>query len=419
MPELFAPTDAALQQRIAAINIPAYGKTRNHLDGRVTRLSPYLTHGFSDIPALFEQLPKLTLQDKLAFEFGWREFLHHVWHRSGDGILADMRPGLPGLAYSRTLPDDIREGRTGLQVIDRAVHQLYQTGYLHNHARMWIASYVVHLRKVHWRAGAYWMYAHLLDGDLASNHLSWQWVAATFSAKPYLFNAENVARHAPAGWQVNGSALDTSYEALEAIARSQRSIEPTAALLGMTEPALHAAPGIITDEQSSGDGDADKALNGATDSLLDASFRARLQRALAATPSALQGAAHVRLVHPWMLANEAFDGLRLGVIHLPFHRAFPWSALRWRFVMDRMLDVTDALFIGELADLKTMLTATTTAESIATLYPGYREQLGDVCSLLQQAPRQFPNPVRACRSFSAFWSECAGPEGAPRRSWHR
>ncbi len=421
MPELFAPTDAALQQRIAAINIQAYGKTRNHLDGRVTRLSPYLTHGFTDIPVLFEQLPKLTLQEKLAFEFGWREFFHHVWHRSGDAILSDMRPALPGIAYSPALPDDIREGRTGLQVIDRAVHELYQTGYLHNHARMWIASYVVHLRKVHWRAGADWMYAHLLDGDLASNHLSWQWVAATFSAKPYLFNAENVARHAPASWQVNGSALDTSYEALEAIARSQQIIAPAPALLGMAEPALQATPlAPATPSSMNGPGEHDAgAASRLSDGNADAGYGLRLERAQAAAPIALRAARQVRLVHPWRLADESFDGLRLGVIHLPFHHAFPWSALRWRFVMDRMLAVTDALFIGDLADLKPMLNATATVESTATLNPAYRDALASVCSTLHEAPRQFPNPITACRSFSAFWSQCTGPEGAPRRSWHR
>lgn len=396
MPELFAPTDAALQQRIATINIPAYGKTRNHLDGRVTRLSPYLTHGFTDIPALFEQLPKLTLQDKLAFEFGWREFFHHVWHRSGDAILSDLRPALPSIRYSASLPDDIREGRTGLQVIDRAVHELYQTGYLHNHARMWIASYVVHLRKVHWRTGADWLYGHLLDGDLASNHLSWQWVAATFSAKPYLFNAENVAKHAPAGWQVNGSALDTSYEALEAIARSPATLEPMPALVGMNEPALLAAPP-----------DTPGALGGS------AGGTSRI------AAEALQQAARVRLVHPWMLADQPFDGLRLGVIHLPFYQTFRWSALRWRFVMDRMSQVTDALFIGDLNELTTMLPADAIVESTATLNPGYREGLASACGVLHDAPRQFPNPLKACRSFSAFWSHCTGPEGAPRRSWHR
>ncbi len=399
MSDLFAPTDAALQQRIEAINIQAYGKTRNHLDGRVTRLSPYLTHGFTDIPTLFERLPKLTLQDKLAFEFGWREFFHHVWRHSGDAILTDLRPALPGIAYSPALPDDIREGRTGLKVIDRAVHELYQTGYLHNHARMWIASYVVHLRKIHWRAGADWMLAHLLDGDLASNHLSWQWVAATFSAKPYLFNAENVARHAPASWHVDGSALDTSYEALEAIARGNHELASTPALLGMSEPLLLDAPPAAS------------GLTAASDAT-DAS-------AIRVTPDMLHSQSRIRLVHPWMLADEPYDGLRLGVIHLPFHRTFPWSGLRWRFVMDRMAHVTDALYIGDLAELKPMLPATATVESTATLYPAYRDQLAAVCSTLQEAPRQFPDPAKACRSFSAFWSHCTGPEGAPRRSWHR
>ncbi len=84
---------------------------------------------------------------------------------------------------------------------------------------MWSASDVVHLRKVHWRVAAVWLYGHLLDGDLASNHLSWQWVAGTGSRKPCLFNADNVARYAPAAWHSPGSVIDRSYEALDAIAR--------------------------------------------------------------------------------------------------------------------------------------------------------------------------------------------------------
>jgi hypothetical protein len=89
--------------------------------------------------------------------------------------LAAVRPA----AYVRELPTEIRQGCTGVPVIDEAVYALYANGTLHNHARMGLASYVVHVRKVHWRAGADWLYSHLLDGDLASNHLSWQWVAGT------------------------------------------------------------------------------------------------------------------------------------------------------------------------------------------------------------------------------------------------
>ncbi len=378
-PELFAPTSAALLARIAAIDIRAYAQTRNHLQGSVTRLSPYLTHGFTTIPALFERLPALQLTDKLAFEFGWREFFQHVWLREGDAILSDLRPALPGVRYNKYLPDDIRAGCTGLAPIDNAIHELYRTGYLHNHARMWVASYCVHLRKVHWRTGADWMYAHLLDGDLASNHLSWQWVAATFSSKPYLFNAENVARFAPPDWHCPGSALDIGYEALEQIARSNDVLTSSPAVEGTSEPALHAAPP-------------------------------------GAWPTTLPSASRIQLVHPWMLADTPFDGLRLGVIHLPFHRQFPWSGLRWRFVMDRMSAVTDAVFVGDLSDLPAMLSATARFESTATPHPGYCESLTQLCAHLAQAPRHFPNPERTCRSFSAFWTQCTG--AVPQRRPH-
>lgn len=377
---LFDPTTSAVDARIAAIDIAAYGKTRNGLNGKVTRLSPYITHGFISIPDLFERLPRLTLADKLAFEFGWREFFHHVWSREGERILSDMRPGLPGVRYARQLPDDIREGRTGIAAIDRAVHELYATGYLHNHARMWIASYVVHLRKVHWRAGADWMFAHLLDGDLASNHLSWQWVAATFSSKPYLFNAENVARYAPADWHSAGSVIDTSYEALDRIARSNETVAPSPALMGMDEPELVATP---------------------SDPLM----------------ASMPKTERIRLVHPWMLDDRPFDGLRLGIIHQPFHERFRWSGLRWRFVMDRISATTDAVFVGDLNELNTMLSETPHVESTATLNPGYREALARLCPQLEDAPRRFANPPRTCRSFSAFWAECAGEQHE--RGWHR
>lgn len=379
-PDHFAPADAALEARLSAIDIAAYGKTRNHLNGKVTRLSPYITHGFISIPELFDQLPDLRLTDKLAFEFGWREFFHHVWSREGDRILSDMRPGLPGVRYANQLPDDIREGRTGVAAIDRAVHQLYATGYLHNHARMWLASYVVHLRKLHWRAGADWMFAHLLDGDLASNHLSWQWVAATFSSKPYLFNAENVARYAPADWHCAGSAIDTSYEELERIAMSNETIAASPSLVGAAEPEPVSAPPRLS-------------------------------------PASIPKAERIRLVHPWMLDDKPFDGLRVGVIHLPFHSTFRWSGLRWRFVMDRMSAVTDAVFVGDLNELKTMLSETTYVESTATLNPGYRELLPESCTALADAPRRFGNPARTCRSFSAFWAQCAGEQHE--RGWHR
>jgi len=126
---------------------------------------------------------------------------------------------LPDDAYQVEIPTDVLTARTGIPAIDLTVCELYETGYVHNHARMWLASYLVHLRKVHWHAGAQWMLGHLLDGDQASNHLSWQWVAGTSSSKPYLFNADNVATYAPAHWHSPGTAIDVSYESMDALAR--------------------------------------------------------------------------------------------------------------------------------------------------------------------------------------------------------
>jgi deoxyribodipyrimidine photo-lyase len=103
--------------------------------------------------------------------------------------------------------------------MDAFIADLLTSGYVHNHARMWLASYIVHHLKMDWREAADWFEAHLLDGDLASNHLSWQWVASTFSSKPYYFNKENLARFSGEKYCSSCTAhcpFDASYETLQA-----------------------------------------------------------------------------------------------------------------------------------------------------------------------------------------------------------
>jgi deoxyribodipyrimidine photo-lyase len=145
MPETFTPTLAAAQARIAAVQPDAYARTRNALDGAVTGLSPYLTHGFvtlTEVLAGVAARRSLDLQHKFVFELGWRAYFRHVWQHRGEGILRSLHAGpLPDDAYARELPLDIREGRTGVPVVDEAVRTLYSTGMLHNHARMWPATW--------------------------------------------------------------------------------------------------------------------------------------------------------------------------------------------------------------------------------------------------------------------------------------
>jgi len=384
--EQFPPTLADAEHRVKLINPRAYASTRNFLNGSVTRLSPYLTHGFislADIAPAIEAKYSAGECEKLLMEFGWREFFQHVWRHLGDGVLHDVKPGLNGVRYEPGFPDDIAEARTGIPVIDEAVRELYATGYLHNHARMWLASYVVHLRKVYWRAGADWMIAHLLDGDFGSNHLSWQWVAGTFSSKPYLFNAENVARYsansAPS-WASEGTLIDTSYEALDVIARSQKTLgsNPKAARLDATcQPRLLTRPT-----------DASKAV-------------------LSAVPTAVPVlASEVVLIHPWDLAEPvvmADKKQRLGIIHLPFHADFPWSERRWNFVMARLREVTNDIFIGDVNQL-ILENKNTKFSATATYHFGYRRVLSSPAVTLVPIRRFTADPAKLCGSFTRFWS---------------
>ena len=182
-----------------------YARTRSYLAGAVTRLSPYLRYGVLSLAemrdAAVRRVRRAQLAAKLVNELAWRDYFQRLYARIGDGIWRDQefyKTGFAPADYAPELPADIAEGRTGLPCVDGFVAELRATGYLHNHARMWLAAYVVHWRRVAWQAGARWFLQHLLDGDPASNNMSWQWIASTFSHKPYMFNRENLERYSDA-----------------------------------------------------------------------------------------------------------------------------------------------------------------------------------------------------------------------------
>lgn len=333
MLENFPPTRQAALARVSALRPSDYARSRNALEGAVTGLSPYITHGLISLPEVLAGVTAkhpLDVQHKFVFELGWREYFRHVWAFRGEEIFEPLREGLlPQTSYSALLPADIRQAATGVPVIDMAVRTLYATGYLHNHARMWLASYVVHVRKVDWRIAADWLYGHLLDGDLASNHLSWQWVAGTGSSKPYLFNADNVARYAPAPWHSPESVIDQSYEALDRLAR-----QPTRRVSNSVR-AKHDAP--------------------TSDALIEPLLLAEPPSDLGcALPDAAAVAGRkVWLVHPWNLgdlpANLPENAVAVGIFVNDFHHKWPWSERRWRFVASRMAEVTALRWQGDAA----------------------------------------------------------------------
>lgn len=178
-----------------------YSKTRNYLDGAVSRLSPYIRYGVLHLAEVRDYALDTAgrgAAEKFINELGWRDYWQRKYQELGDDIWEDQeayKTGFPAHFYADELPEDIEKGTTGVKLIDDIVKELRETGYLHNRLRMYFAAYVVHWRNVKWQAGARFFLTHLLDGDPASNNLSWQWVASTFSHKPYIFNLSNVRKY--------------------------------------------------------------------------------------------------------------------------------------------------------------------------------------------------------------------------------
>jgi deoxyribodipyrimidine photo-lyase len=115
----------------------------------------------------------------------WESYLAH-WRRDREAL-----KGEPRERYEAVLA-----ARSGIDCLDAWVTELIDTGYLHNHARMWFASIWVFTLWLPWTLGAAFFLRHLLDGDPASNTLSWRWVAGLHTrGKHYLARAENIARY--------------------------------------------------------------------------------------------------------------------------------------------------------------------------------------------------------------------------------
>lgn len=374
----FPPTPEAAQLRLDHVRPKDYAHTRNSLDGAVTHLSPYLTHGFLSVPdvasAMYHQY-RVGVQHKLIYELGWREYFQHMHHHLGEGIGQSLHEGvLPDSQYSQELPEDVRHACTRVPAIDNAIRMLYTTGYLHNHARLWVASYIVHLRKVHWRVAADWMYSHLLDGDLASNYLSWQWVAATGSSKPYLFNAELVEKFASEIWHSRGTSIDVSHELMEILAGSAATVAQVLKNeLAWEEPAVTSEPPVH----------------------------------LGFTKPVVKEVAdkQVWLVHPWALADLPADlpgdVVCLAVVFADQAQSHPWNALRWNFVGERMVALTPHRWFGTAHEVSEALAHAKGVQTVAHLC------LPDLTSLshvqLRPAPRLFRHIEKPMDSFSKWW----------------
>jgi deoxyribodipyrimidine photo-lyase len=206
-----------LLEYVSKIDPKNYERTRNRISGGVTYLSPYITAGVVSLTEIKDEiLSKNNIQSsgKLIQELAWRDYFHSVLRSLGDEAFISIKREQDFGAY-HNMPTSILEAKTGIKVIDNAVTKLYQTSYLHNRERMWLAMLVCNVAGTRWQTGAKWMYYYLLDGDLASNTLSWQWVAGTFSSKKYFANQENLNKYGNSEDKQFKTILDKSYEELQ------------------------------------------------------------------------------------------------------------------------------------------------------------------------------------------------------------
>ncbi len=216
---LFPTSYAEIFQRIQNIKPVDYAKTRNFTSGDVSYLSPYISRGFISTKIVLEEVLRMGYKpyqiEKFIQELAWRDYWQQIWIAKRSEIDKDMRNTQTPVTTTN-LTKAIVEATTGVAAIDKAIEEFYETGYLHNHVRMYIAGIACNIAQNHWYTPAKWMYYHLLDADWASNALSWQWVAGTNSNKKYVANQDNINKYCHT--QQKDTFLDVSYEALTTMA---------------------------------------------------------------------------------------------------------------------------------------------------------------------------------------------------------
>ena len=188
-----------------------YGNSRNYVNGAVTKLSPYVSRGVISVKTIFDHIIAKGYHKNEIKSFvqqlAWREYFQHVWLEK---IIDIEIKNIQDRTVHKLIPKSIVEHKTKINAIDQSIENLYNTGYMHNHVRMYVASIVCNVGQSNWKKPAQWMYYHLLDADWASNACSWQWVSGAFSSKKYYANQENISKYTNDN-QKNGF-LNNSYD---------------------------------------------------------------------------------------------------------------------------------------------------------------------------------------------------------------
>ncbi len=186
-------------RRFIDTGLADYAQARD-VPGRAgtSRLSPHLHFGEISVQRVVAEVEASNAPPAAiaAFvrELGWREFAYHLMHHFPHTVERNLNPRFDDLQWAKPAPGLLaawQQGRTGIPIIDAGMRQLWHAGWVHNRVRMLVASLLTKNLRMHWSLGARWFWDTLVDADLASNTLGWQWVAGTGAdAAPYfrIFN---------------------------------------------------------------------------------------------------------------------------------------------------------------------------------------------------------------------------------------
>ncbi|WP_163142832.1 deoxyribodipyrimidine photo-lyase [Arhodomonas sp. KWT] len=198
------PGEAGARERLAHFTRHAlgdYGRARDYPgEPGTSGLSPHLHHGGISPRQIWSAVRNADdghgeAAEAFLAEIGWREFAHHVLFHHPDLPDAPLNPRFAAFPWRADPGDRLlrawQAGRTGFPIVDAGMHELWATGWMHNRVRMIAGSLLVKNLRLPWQAGERWFWDTLVDADLASNSLGWQWVAGSGAdAAPYfrIFN---------------------------------------------------------------------------------------------------------------------------------------------------------------------------------------------------------------------------------------
>ena len=250
-PVFAATRKGALDQLDAFIPFAGrYARDRNHvLPGHtnVSKLSPAIRHRLileSECAAAPLRRYAASTVEKFTQEVYWRRHWKN-WLSLRPQVWTDYLDELavlqndPSMEATRARAAHCEAGQSSIAVMNHFARELIATGYLHNHARMWFAGWWIHIERLPWQLGADFFLRHLLDGDPASNTLSWRWVAGLQTpGKTYLPRRSNLEKYLP------NEVLEAHHEGLEQLEHPQALILPTEARPAITRPSLPPTPSL-------------------------------------------------------------------------------------------------------------------------------------------------------------------------------